>query len=331
MKKIFKVYSLNPLLAGLLLIGALGGVYVEHKEPFRSNETKVVLPMDPEESSNLDEEIHAPFTQALVGNTAVREKLLEDESSKPYELLYQDRQFVFQPAPLIDEDSEDDYLLSTEVDLLVKPNEDRLALFTVNEGFDDVYRNPETGNEEAVHQFQVNHDFQYVKSSVWDRLRSHRDTFFKVLVDGERIIFDPLPNYGIKRSAIRDDDLYALVKYEKIEGTENEHEDSESVYRENIIFILIRGAEVKDQNPKSQKQTPAPPSKYYPPATAPYIPPTTQESIDEWYETWVPEPSVPDDVSEPIPTEPPLTAPPQTEPSTTAPSTTVEHLPGWID
>ncbi|MDO5732759.1 MAG: hypothetical protein Q4P72_03110 [Eubacteriales bacterium] len=278
MQKKFILYSLNPLLAGLLLIGSLGGIYIEHDKPFTASETKVVLPMYPEDdgedaydSEAYFQRIPDPFASGLIGTKTVKKKLLKQEEKKPYELVYQDGQFIFQPAVVVENRN---ILSLVENEDTVAENDDRLILFTLNEnGHDQFY------------YFTVNFDFQDLECPIWDRLKEKKDSYYRVLMDGERIIFAPLPPKGILRSKIKAGDLFALVKFDII-PLRKEAKKADAMFREDenskehkITFLLISGDEVKNKKKhKKRKKSSSQPSVQY------YVPGSTVPSREDPYD-----------------------------------------------
>ncbi|MDO5732758.1 MAG: hypothetical protein Q4P72_03105 [Eubacteriales bacterium] len=344
MLKKLKLYSLNPLLAGLLLIGSLGGIYIEHEEPFTSDETKVVLPMYLEneylddnyyDDDNYEYRVPAPFASVLVGTEAVKKKLLGNKKIKPYELLYQHERFIFQAAEVIEEAS---VLNLIENELSVAENDNRLVLFTVREDFDNDHQpSQRSGRRSRLHYFTVNFDFEDLESPIWDRLMDKKDCYYRVLIDGERIVLIPLPLTGIKRSKVKANDLFALVKFDKIRDkdwskrSQHHFEEDDDEFENQITFLLISGADIR-KGKKTRKTTG---SQYFPPV--PGCPPNCTNPIidgpfgwEEWEEEETTE-AYPSSESQtynyhedPSSQTTPL---PSSAPTTAAPTTTAETYP----
>ncbi|MDO5732752.1 MAG: hypothetical protein Q4P72_03075 [Eubacteriales bacterium] len=193
MKKSFKLYSLNPFLAIILLLASFG--VLVHNDGIQYDASMNEWLIDPSYAEYYECGSGYYLHQIDVDHV-VCYQILGDEYEVHYEVV---------------EDSEDlilnklggEGVLSTE-----RPVNNRRIAHII------VYRIPDSlYSEENRCSLKLLTEIEHEDSEIWMRLSSHQDSYFHILDDGDRLHLNLIPESGLSLEEVSADDAYLLFDY----------------------------------------------------------------------------------------------------------------------
>ncbi|MDO5732749.1 MAG: hypothetical protein Q4P72_03060 [Eubacteriales bacterium] len=236
----FKLYSLNPFLAGFLLLSAIAGASYPSGGYHSYSDEDILINLKTVDSEN----DQSAFISLLL-DRELHDLVLDDSDHSEYELLAFPDEFLIQRRS---EDSSEQ--VSTKQR---KKAYKRVASYELSHTDFDA-----PANEEAEWQgvnISINRRANGTKH--WSRLLAQEDSYFRFSESkkGNQIHLEPIPDSGLSASEIDDEDIFILFHFE------------DDIAHMEIVYGKDLKAEAKAKPSQSRRQYPKP--SLIKPTTAP--------------------------------------------------------------
>ncbi|MDO5732755.1 MAG: hypothetical protein Q4P72_03090 [Eubacteriales bacterium] len=270
MHKSWKLYSLSPLLAGLLLLGALGGEYRPIDDFFTENDTEVHLNLSEEyqQDKSDDETLFQVQSASDVFPSifSLEEKLCEqlfEGSDIAYFEIIDDAHGLC--VKKYTENSQRRHRGDTNEHILfiqAAPNPARIALIELsrlNENFD-------INHDRAYQPVFLHIELEKYEPELWQRLLDHQSIYFQLDESSDQISLSAIDLSELSTYSLPDDENLLYVNYG--DGS--------------IHLQLLKGRDIQAQTPIKQTQAPQPITQSPPPSSQVQQPSTliTKTAID---------------------------------------------------
>ncbi|MDO5732345.1 MAG: hypothetical protein Q4P72_00990 [Eubacteriales bacterium] len=229
MRKKLKLYALNPLLAGLLLLGTLGldidakdGLYSKDQKRIKLEFSAETNEADPKANDALDEgRSHLTFRCSI--DKDLSDLLLEGKAEVKYAIEENDGRLIFREERGSEEETEATEASANDAeaenaDAAESPERNLIAKVEIHHGIDNDALTPSVEGEETktVDQavlIEVEAELTKNESPLWHRLNERKTSYFEAKLDQDLFILDLLPDEGLNLKQVNDADVFVLLSF----------------------------------------------------------------------------------------------------------------------
>ncbi|MDO5732748.1 MAG: hypothetical protein Q4P72_03055 [Eubacteriales bacterium] len=286
-----KLYSLSPLLAAILLMGAIGVAPTADYEKLTNSDEEIfaLLPMSGEDISPAAHGAISDDGELLDWNLVLADELylqlFEDSDEVHYDLIADGGELILLSS---NESSPKKQILSTKPSKSSKESKSDklLASFTlIGHGY---YPLEESDSDERdFYRAEIHIDVVSTRSRLFNRLRNQEPTYFRLNVseDADEVRFEVLPKDGIAIDEVEDDDLFCLVNFHRklirVRVKDGASLKPGSDKSHKTKRMPTKAPQKKPRKPKPRKSKPSTAAPTPMPTPAPTLPPPPPPSVNK--------------------------------------------------
>ncbi|MDO5732751.1 MAG: hypothetical protein Q4P72_03070 [Eubacteriales bacterium] len=209
MHKTWKLYSLAPLLAGILLLTGLGyGRYSKQYFLFDdSNDINFDERFADHDPDSLDpQDLDAPHWHLKVGPNIAKE-IFHGEKTAYYDLLVERDRFLIQKS------NRKTRMSSRKLEALQREADVDNRLLAYIDCIELKHWPESTGGTylSSLYEIRIEMNFINREAPLWQDLESRSDCYFRCTQSSEGLILEAIPSEGLRSEMLADDDEFVLL------------------------------------------------------------------------------------------------------------------------